>query len=139
MRWEIVCTRSLASIDGQYNCSLCVYTRYTRRLLDTWRYLRSRDRQRTYRSLSSAACDASASLAVAVARRSSDLSRSSSNNWIRRFKAATSDSACNRQENPSRVKQPLKMQSHRWSFYMHSTIVRAYYTEKVLYTEKKIM
>ena len=49
----------------------------------------------SYRSLSSAACEASASLAVAVAKRSSDLSRSSSRSWMRRFKAATSDSACN--------------------------------------------
>lgn len=46
-----------------------------------------------HRSDSSAAWLASASLAVAVARRSSDLSRSSSKSWIRRLSAATSDSA----------------------------------------------
>lgn len=47
----------------------------------------------THRSDSSAACEASANLAVAVARRSSDLSKSSSRSWIRRFSAATSLSA----------------------------------------------
>lgn len=47
----------------------------------------------TYRSLSSAACEASESLAVAEPKRSSERSRSSSKSWIRRFKAATSDSA----------------------------------------------
>ena len=49
----------------------------------------------TYRSLSSAAAEASESLAVADAKRSSERSRSSSNNWMRRLRAATSDSACN--------------------------------------------
>lgn len=49
---------------------------------------------RTHRSDSSAAWLASESLAVAVARRSSDLSRSSSSSWMRRLRAATSDSAC---------------------------------------------
>jgi len=49
--------------------------------------------QITYRSDSSAAADASDNFAVAEAKRSSERSRSSSNNWIRRFKAATSDSA----------------------------------------------
>lgn len=58
-----------------------------------------------YRSLSSAACDASANLAVAVARRSSDLSRSSSNNWIRRFRAATSDSAYKKRKKYFQVKE----------------------------------
>lgn len=47
----------------------------------------------TYRSLSSAAWEASDNLAVADPRRSSERSRSSSSNWMRRFKAATSDSA----------------------------------------------
>lgn len=60
-----------------------------------------------YRSLSSAACDASANLAVAVARRSSDLSRSSSNNWIRRFRAATSDSAYKKRKKYFQVKDLL--------------------------------
>lgn len=47
----------------------------------------------TYRSLSSAAWDASESLAVADAKRSSERSKSSSSNWMRRLRAATSDSA----------------------------------------------
>lgn len=47
----------------------------------------------TYRSLSSAAWDASESLAVAEPKRSSERSRSSSKSWIRRLRAATSDSA----------------------------------------------
>lgn len=46
-------------------------------------------------SLSSAAAEASANFAVAVANLSSERSKSSSNNWIRRLRAATSDSACN--------------------------------------------
>lgn len=48
---------------------------------------------KTYRSLSSAACDASESLAVAEAKRSSERSKSSSSSWMRRLRAATSDSA----------------------------------------------
>uniref|UniRef100_A0A1L8EGX6 Putative secreted mucin n=1 Tax=Haematobia irritans TaxID=7368 RepID=A0A1L8EGX6_HAEIR len=48
------------------------------------------------RSLSSAAWEASESLAVAEPKRSSERSKSSSSNWIRRFKAATSDSASSR-------------------------------------------
>ena len=51
-------------------------------------------RNETYRSDSSAADEASDNLEEADAKRSSERSRSSSNNWIRRFKAATSDSAC---------------------------------------------
>ena len=46
-----------------------------------------------YRSDSSAACEASASFCVAVAKRSSDLSKSSSRSWIRLLRAATSPSA----------------------------------------------
>lgn len=49
--------------------------------------------QVTYRSLSSAACEASDNLDVADPRRSSERSRSSSSNWMRRLRAATSDSA----------------------------------------------
>lgn len=48
----------------------------------------------TYRSDSSAADEASDNFEEAEAKRSSERSRSSSNSWIRRFKAATSDSAC---------------------------------------------
>lgn len=59
----------------------------------------------TYRSDSSAAADASDNLAEAEAKRSSERSRSSSNNWIRRFKAATSDSACKVRENRSEMEQ----------------------------------
>ena len=51
-----------------------------------------------YRSDSSAACEASANFCVAVASLSSDLSKSSSRSWMRRFKAATSPSACNVQD-----------------------------------------
>lgn len=51
------------------------------------------DEIETYRSDSSAADDASDNFEEAEAKRSSERSRSSSNNWIRRFKAATSDSA----------------------------------------------
>jgi hypothetical protein len=47
-----------------------------------------------YRSDSSAADEASDNLDEADAKRSSERSRSSSNSWMRRFKAATSDSAC---------------------------------------------
>ena len=47
----------------------------------------------TYRSDSSAAWEASASFWVAVASLSSDLSRSSSSNWILLLRAATSPSA----------------------------------------------
>lgn len=46
-----------------------------------------------YRLDSSAACDASASLADAVFSRSSERSRSSSISWTLRLRAATSDSA----------------------------------------------
>ena len=47
----------------------------------------------TYRSDSSAACEASESFWVAVASLSSERSKSSSRSWMRRFKAATSPSA----------------------------------------------
>lgn len=50
-------------------------------------------KQGTNRSLSSAAWEASDSLAVAEPKRSSERSKSSSSNWMRRFNAATSDSA----------------------------------------------
>jgi hypothetical protein len=46
-----------------------------------------------YRSASSAALDASSSLLVAIFKRSSVRSRSSSTRTMRRFSAATSDSA----------------------------------------------
>jgi hypothetical protein len=46
-----------------------------------------------YRSDSSAADEASDNLDEAEAKRSSERSRSSSKSWMRRFKAATSDSA----------------------------------------------
>jgi hypothetical protein len=48
----------------------------------------------THRSDSSAAWEASANLVVAVFKRSSDLSKSSSSSWILLFNAATSASAC---------------------------------------------
>ena len=47
-------------------------------------------------SLSSAALEASSSFSVAVCRRSSDLSKSSSSSWMRRFRPAKSLSSYNR-------------------------------------------
>lgn len=55
-----------------------------------------KSRLQTYRSLSSAAWEASSSLDVATFSLSSDLSRSSSISWIRRLRAATSPSAYGR-------------------------------------------
>lgn len=69
--------------------------------------------QTTYRSLSSAAAEASESLAEADAKRSSERSRSSSNNWIRRLRAATSDSACNgKLKERERALQSLSIQDY---------------------------
>lgn len=61
--------------------------------LNEWRKFPLNVDADTYRSDSSAADEASDNLEEAEAKRSSERSRSSSNNWIRRFKAATSDSA----------------------------------------------
>lgn len=48
-----------------------------------------------YRSASSAALEASSNFSVAIFKRSSARSKSSSSSWIRRLSAATSASALN--------------------------------------------